>query len=191
MRRWYIFAANYAHAVHCAKEYGLKIGSANVIYVSDHRLLLGITKTKNVEFIFYDTFPDHLDYFEIIQRVRVIESISGREEDVMEQPTDTFWWKLVHLDPALIRGLVMAGVLVASSLGILISPDVPNSFIGFIAALLAIIQAVWTRQAVTPNAKVAVIVPDPINAPGIVKPGNAVTDATPAAIIDAARASGN
>lgn len=100
-------------------------------------------------------------------------------------------WKFVHLDPALFRGVIMAGVLALSSAGIIISDDIPNSIIGFVAAMLAMVQAIWTRNGVTPNAKVAVSVPDPINAPNVVAPGEAVTNAHAAAIITAARNSGD
>lgn len=109
----------------------------------------------------------------------------------MEPINDTFWWRLVHLNPALIRGIVMAAVLLAASLGILISPGLPDTLIGFIATALAIVQALWTRSAVTANARVAVSVPDPINFPNVVAAGDATTSATPKDIIDAARASGD
>lgn len=95
-------------------------------------------------------------------------------------------WRLVHLEPALFRGLIMAIVLLLSSIGIVVSPDIPNSLIGFLATVLAIIQAVWTRPSVTANARVAVLVPDPINAPEIVAAGEAVTTADDGAIITAA-----
>ena len=103
-----------------------------------------------------------------------------------ENPKDNFWWKLVHLDPALLRGAIMALVLLLSSIGIVLSPEVPNSLIGFIAAILAVIQAVWTRPAVTPNAMVAVYVPDPINNPQIVAAGEAITTAPDKDIVSAA-----
>jgi hypothetical protein len=196
---YYIFAANYQHAIYCAKQNGLYLSNVtrNVHYINHEEQLLGISKNENIEFIFFVTFRQHPRYPQISERVRILEHISDskmpiyrEEEHKMEEPTDTFWWKLVHLDPTLIRGLVMATILLLSSIGILVSPEVPNSLIGFIATVLAIVQALWTRPAVTPNAKVAVVVPDPVNAPEVVEAGNATTTATTKDIIEAARASG-
>lgn len=197
--RYYIFAANYQHAVSCAKKNGLYLNNrtSGVRYINHEQQLLGILKNENIEFIFYETFHQHPRYFQISEQIRLIEHKSDsmmpvyrKEEHKMEEPTDTFWWKLVHLDPTLLRGLIMAAVLLLSSLGILVSPEVPNSLIGFIATALAIVQALWTRPAVTPNAKVAVVVPDPVNAPEIVEAGDATTTATTKDIVEAARASG-
>lgn len=184
--RFYIFAANYQHAVYCARNI-LGIGIRNFTYVGEERQILGLRKDENIEFFFYETFPDHPNAYEINQRARMILAMDRTPQ---VQPNDTLWWRLVNLNPALLRGLIMAVVLLLSSVGILISPEVPNSLIGFIATVLAIVQALWTKGSVTPNAKVAVSVPDPINAPGVVEAGDAVTTANGAQIITAARASG-
>jgi len=98
--------------------------------------------------------------------------------------------KFAAMDPALIRGIVVAIVGLLSSLGIAVSPQLPDTLIGVVLAVLAIVQALWTRTAVTPNAKVAVVVPDPINAPEIVAAGEAATTAPNHEIISAARAAG-
>lgn len=66
------------------------------------------------------------------------------------------WYKLVHMEPALWRGFIVAIFAVLASLGILVSDDVPNNLIALVLALTAIIQALWTRQAVVPEAKVVV-----------------------------------
>lgn len=102
-----------------------------------------------------------------------------------------FMNRLAIMNPALLRGLVMALVWFLASIGIMISPGVPDALIGTLAAILAVVQALWTRPAVTPNAKVAVYVPDPINAPEVVAAGNAVTTATSIDIVAAARAAGD
>lgn len=184
--RFYIFAKNYQHAVYCARTI-LRLDNRNFTYVSEERQLLGIRKDKNIEFFFYETFHEHPRAFELEQRVRMLLAIDRTPQ---VQPNDTLWWRLVNLNPALLRGLIMATVLLLSSVGILVSPEVPNSLIGFIATVLAIVQALWTRGAVTPNAKVAVFVPDPVNAPHVVEAGDAATTAGGAQIITAARTSG-
>jgi hypothetical protein len=195
--RYYIFAANLSHAMYCAKQNGVNPRSQSFVYVNSEEQLHGVLKNENIEFIFYETFYQHPRYLQISEQVRMIELVSDsimpvyrEEEHKVEEPTDTFWWKLVHLDPTLLRGLIMAAVLLLSSLGILVSPEVPNSLIGFIATVLAIVQALWTRPAVTANARVAVLVPDPVNAPEIVEAGDATTTATTKDIVEAARASG-
>lgn len=100
---------------------------------------------------------------------------------------DNFWYRLTKLDPALFRGLVIAAVAILASIGVAINPALPDALVGLIWALSAVVQALWTRPAVTANARVAVSVPDPINNPHIVAPGEAVTTASDSAIINAAK----
>ena len=102
-----------------------------------------------------------------------------------------FMSRLATMNPALLRGLVVALVWFLASIGIVLSPNAPDASIGVLAAILAIVQALWTRPAVTPNAKVAVYVPDPINSPEIVAAGQAVTTATSTDIVSAARSAGD
>lgn len=103
-------------------------------------------------------------------------------------PNDNFWYRLTKLDPAVFRGLIVAIVALLASVGVAISPGVPDALIGFIWAVSALVQAAWTRQAVTANAKVAVVVPDPVNNPQIIEAGEAIATAPPAAIVEAATA---
>jgi len=100
-----------------------------------------------------------------------------------------FWWRLVHLDPALWRGLIVAVVFVLAAFGIAVSPDIPDSVIGLVGAVLAVLQALWTKPAVTPNAKVVTFLEDPAK-PRIISAGDAVTTASDTAIVAAARQSG-
>lgn len=100
---------------------------------------------------------------------------------------DTIWWRLVHLDPALLRGGVVAVVALLGVLGVLVTPGLPDVVLVLWVALAAIVQALWTRPAVTANARVLVAVPDPVNEPHVVVAGEAVTTAGGTAIIDAAR----
>jgi hypothetical protein len=102
---------------------------------------------------------------------------------------NTFWWRLVHLDPALLRGLIMAVIFALASLGIIVTPALPDSLITLVGAVFAIIQALWTKPAVVPNAKVVTYLEDPAQ-PRVISPGEAVTTASDSAIIAAARESG-
>lgn len=102
-----------------------------------------------------------------------------------------FWYRLVHLNPALFRGLIMATVLLLVAVGVKISPDLPDILIGWVAAVLAIVQALWTVPSVTPNEKVVVYVPDPVKQPDEVASGDANAGlATNQEIIEAARSGG-
>lgn len=99
----------------------------------------------------------------------------------MNEPKDTVWWKLVNLQPATWRGIVTAVVVLLAAAGVKVAPEVPDAVFLVVVSLLPIAQGLWTRSAVTPNAKVAVSVPDPVNEPGVVAAGQAVVpDNTPA-----------
>lgn len=98
---------------------------------------------------------------------------------------NSFWWKLTHLEPAIVRGFIVAVVGLLSAFGVLISPEIPDQLIVFIGAITAMIQALWTRAAVTPNAKVVVYTEDPTDA--TVYAGEASTNASDNAVLAAAR----
>jgi hypothetical protein len=72
-----------------------------------------------------------------------------------------FWYRLVHLEPAIIRGVIMAGVAVLASVGIFVSEDLPNDLVLLITVVFALIQALWTRSATIPTEKVVAYVEDP------------------------------
>lgn len=61
-------------------------------------------------------------------------------------------------EPAIIRGVVVAALSVLAALGFDWADDVPKQTVTSVAIVLAflapIVTAVWTRFAVTPNAKV-------------------------------------
>lgn len=99
---------------------------------------------------------------------------------------DTFLWRVVHLEPALLRGVVMAVVALLAGFGIVVSPDVPDATVLVLVAVLALVQAVWTRPAVTANARVVVEAPEPVRQPDAVVAGEAVTRASNADILGAA-----
>lgn len=104
-------------------------------------------------------------------------------------PQDTIWWRLINLQPATWRGVVTAVFVLLAAVGIKVAPAIPDAAFLVLIAVLPIIQGVWTKHAVTPNAKVAVSVPDPINAPSEIAPGEAVVPGNVLArdIADAAR----
>lgn len=100
------------------------------------------------------------------------------EQDMAVEKTvemDTFWWKFVHLDPSILRGAVIAIASLLGALGFAVSDQKLAAFLTAIAAILAMVQALWTRSAVTPNAKVVVYKPDPVNRPADLAPGEAVS----------------
>lgn len=106
-----------------------------------------------------------------------------------EQPADKGpLWNLVHLNPALYIGLVVAVVVVLGSFGLAISGEQKEAIGTLVLAVVAILQAVWTKSKTTANKKVVVVAPDPVNQPSWVSPGEATTQASPGAIISAANA---
>jgi len=100
---------------------------------------------------------------------------------------DTFWWRLVHLEPTVLRGVVTGLVGLAGALGILGWDGLPDQILGVWVPLMALVQLLWTRPGVTANARVVVQAPEPIRQPTIVTAGEAETKATRDDIIGAAR----
>lgn len=78
----------------------------------------------------------------------------------------------------------MAIVAVLASFGVYVSSAIPDSIIGLIVIAIPIIQGLWTKKAVTPNAKVVTYLPDP-SEPTEILPGEAVTTASPREIVEA------
>ena len=102
---------------------------------------------------------------------------------------NTFWWRLLHLDPVLFRTGVVSVVALLASLGIAIAPGIPDSLITAVAAVAALVSALWSRDGVTPNDKVVVYQPDPVGQPSALLPGAATPRAsTDNQIVTAARA---
>lgn len=97
-----------------------------------------------------------------------------------------FLQRLIHLEPTVFRTFVVSTVALLVSLGVVIEPSIPDTLVGFVIALSALAQSLWVRSGVTANARVVVEAPDPIHAPHRVVPGEAVTTAAPASIVDAA-----
>jgi hypothetical protein len=159
--------------------------SAYVQYASSPFVIYGLNG-NDVEFIYYETWMEHPQAKEIDQAVRVVKMTATTREITME-PNTSFWYRLTKLDPAVYRGLIVSGVALLASIGVAISPGVPDALIAFIVVVVPLVQALWTRPAVTANARVAVYVPDPVSNPQIVEAGEATTTATNAQIIEAAK----
>lgn len=105
------------------------------------------------------------------------------------EPQDSFWWRLTHLDPAVYKAVVVAVVGLLVALGIKVAPGVPDQVILLVVALAAVVQGLWTRKGVTPNAKVVAYLPDPF-VPHAIEAGEAATTASDAAILEAAKTAG-
>jgi hypothetical protein len=99
----------------------------------------------------------------------------------------TFWWRLVHLEPTILRGALVGILGLAGAFGILGLDFLPDTILGFWVPLMALIQVLITRPAVTANARVVVEAPNPISQPGIVVAGEATTEATSREILEAAK----
>lgn len=79
----------------------------------------------------------------------------------------SIWWKLAHLEPAVYRGIVVAVFGLLASLGVVISPDIPDQVVIVIMALLPLIQGLWTRAGVVAEDKVVAYVEDPTSGTGL------------------------
>lgn len=75
----------------------------------------------------------------------------------------SFWYRLVHLEPVLWKGLVVAVFALVGSLGVIYTEALPDQIVGFIVALAAIIQVLWVRPSVIPAEKVVLYSNDPAN----------------------------
>lgn len=94
--------------------------------------------------------------------------------------------RLMKLDPSVWRGLVVAVVTLLGAVGVLVAPGIPDAILGVWTPLAAILSALWIRPAVTPNAKVAVYMPDPEERPTVVRSGEADASAARDSLILAA-----
>lgn len=120
----------------------------------------------------------------------------GSNEPVSPNPNipnpgeDTFMWRLVHLNPVIWKGVIVAVIAALAAFGVHLSPAIPDALDGLIAAVAVLAQTLWVRPSVTPNAQVVALLPDPVNAPGAIVAGDAVTTAPDHAVVAAAREAG-
>lgn len=87
------------------------------------------------------------------------------------------WERLSSLQPALVRAIIVGivGVIVVVT-GKQIDDGTVDMVVNIIMILLPIVAGLFIKRAVTPNAKVVVLQPDPVNAPEVLAPGAAVAD---------------
>lgn len=108
----------------------------------------------------------------------------------MAENPNGFFQKLMTLDPAIWRSLIVAVIGLLGAFGIITIPGLPDLLLAVWIPLQAILQGLFIKPSVTANARVVVLAPDPVNNPQIVEAGEAVTTATPREIIAAAESSG-
>ncbi len=101
-----------------------------------------------------------------------------------------FWWRLVHLNPAVYRAFIMALAALLVGLGLTFGADLPEQIVVLLGAVFALVQGLWTKEAVVPVDKVLAYLPDPVDRPNAVAAGVAVTGASNEQIIEAARVQG-
>lgn len=107
-----------------------------------------------------------------------------REEGIPENPG--FFWKLIHLNPALWRGVVIAVFALLSAFGFFVVQERQEAVLGLLMALVALFQAFWTKDATMAKRQVVVYKPDPVAEPTKVSPGPAVSSNVPAVMNAAA-----
>ena len=113
-----------------------------------------------------------------------------RRSNPLRDARDTALWRLINLQPAVWRGLVVAAVAIAGTVGLDVAVDLPDNIMLVIIGVLPVLQALYTRGAVTPNAKVVILAPDPVSAPNAIEAGPAAVNSPADEIIDAARSEG-
>lgn len=94
--------------------------------------------------------------------------------------------RLMKLEPTVWRSLLVGLVGLLLDLGIVLAPGLPDSILGVLLPVQAIVQAILIRPAVTANARVAVYMPDPEDRPTLVKSGEADASGARDALILAA-----
>lgn len=96
-----------------------------------------------------------------------------------DQPVVTdespWWQKLLKLNPAVIRGVLVAVLaVVAQVLGhTIVSDGMIDLIINAFTAIAPLLAGILIRPAVTPNAKVETYKPDPVSSPDVVVAGDA------------------
>lgn len=107
-----------------------------------------------------------------------LAKLKNPDRDVASEPIPadpSFLWKLVHLNPALWRGIVFSVIGLLATAGLVISNQTGESVVTLILSVTAIVQAIWTRSATTPNKKVLAYKPDPIDHATLISAGEAVS----------------
>lgn len=83
--------------------------------------------------------------------------------------------RIAALDPAIVRGAIVAVIgLVVAVTGKIIDDATVDLIVNVVLVLLTLLAAIVIRPAVTPNAKVIALKPDPVNQPDRIESGEAV-----------------
>lgn len=117
----------------------------------------------------------HVDVAQLVKGLKLLSDdiADVKAENIPDSPN--LWWKLTHLEPALYAGIVTAVVAILASIGFAISDSATNAIISAVVVVVGLVQALWTRSKSTPNQKVVVFKPDPVNSPDKVSAGPAVS----------------
>lgn len=107
---------------------------------------------------------------------------------------DSFWWKVIHLNPVLFRAAVVAVFVLVGTLGFHFgaAEAVADAATTVLVTVGALVAALWARNGVAPMAKVVAYQPDPVDAPNLVVPGPATAPAvTDSELLRVARTEGS
>lgn len=92
-----------------------------------------------------------------------MSSALEKQQEAAAEKEPAWWQKFLTMEPALARGIAGFLVLVAANVGVHAETQIEAGLTIFLAllSLVPLIQAWWTRPAVTANGKVvAVVEPD-------------------------------
>lgn len=107
---------------------------------------------------------------------------------------DTFWWKIIHLNPVLFRTAVIAVFVLAGTLGFRFAAAeaVADAATTVLVSVGALVAALWARDGVVPMDKVVVYQPNPVDNPRVLEAGPATAPAnTDAQVLQVARREGS
>lgn len=117
--------------------------------------------------------PDEAKTREI---VRLLRPLASRTLDATDTPSNpSLFWRLVNLNPAIWRGIIVSVLAVLATLGLIVSDNTSEAIVTAVFAVIALIQAISTHGAVTANQKVIAYKPDPVNKPSVVVSGDAIS----------------
>lgn len=81
--------------------------------------------------------------------------------EAVEVHVDGWLKKFANMNPVLLRGLAVSVLAALAGVGINVSTNLQDAIPGYVVAFAALVQAIITHPAVTPNKKVVTYLPDP------------------------------